>query len=65
MRAALTKLADRMLARVVPRVEAAAGCSYVWETCYCSKGLRYGRKCMYGCPGVPNHCYPCGVVGTC
>ena len=61
----VTKMADRVLARVAPKVEASAGCSYVWYTCYCSGGLRYAKKCMFGCSGVPNHCYSCQVVGTC
>lgn len=61
----VTKMADRVLARVAPKVEASAGCSYVWYTCYCSGGLRYAKRCMFGCSGVPNHCYSCQVVGTC
>ncbi len=62
----LGRLADRALRRLVPTTEAEAGCSYVWEMCYCSRGLRYSRKCMYGCSGVPNHCYSCNTVtGTC
>jgi hypothetical protein len=62
----VTRLADRALARVAPKVEASAGCTYTWYLCYCSGGLRYSKKCMYGCSGVPNHCYPCNTVtGTC
>ena len=61
----LGRLADRVLGRIAPRIDASAGCSYDWYTCYCSGGLRYAKKCMYGCSGVPNHCYSCGVVGTC
>ena len=48
-----------------PTTEADAGCTYDWETCYCKGGLRYRRRCMYGCSGVPNHCYSCTVTGTC
>ncbi|MEV4140118.1 hypothetical protein AB0J72_49160 [Dactylosporangium sp. NPDC049742] len=59
------RLADRVLARLAPTAEADAGCTYEWETCYCKGGLRYRRKCMYGCSGVPNHCYSCTVTGTC
>jgi len=62
---AASRLADRLLVRLAPRAEASAGCSYVWYTCFCSGGLRYAKKCMYYCPGVPNHCYSCIVVGTC
>jgi hypothetical protein len=65
MFSAVTRVADRLLAKVAPRVDASAGCSYVWEICYCSGGLRYGRRCMRGCSGVPNHCYPCTVMGGC
>lgn len=62
----LGRLADRALSRLVPTTEAAAGCSYYWSLCYCSKGLRYSKKCMSNCPGVPNHCYSCNTVtGTC
>ena len=62
----LGKLADRMLLRLAPRVDADAACVYEWYGCGCSGGLRYGKKCMYGCSGVPNHCYPCNtVIGTC
>lgn len=61
-----TRLADRVLARVAPRVEAAAGCSYHFERCYCVyRGPLYLKRCMYGCPGVPNHCYPCKAEGNC
>ncbi len=59
------RLADRMLAFVAPKTQASAGCTYEWYTCYCSGGLRYAKQCMYSCPGVPNHCYSCTVVGTC
>lgn len=62
---ALNRLADRVLTRLAPAADAAAGCTYQWEICYCSRGLMYRRKCMYGCSGVPNHCYSCIVSGTC
>ncbi|HXV94740.1 MAG TPA: hypothetical protein VD813_15660 [Pseudonocardia sp.] len=65
MKTLTTRLADRMLARIVPRVEASASCSYYWSTCGCSGGLRRAKRCMSGCPGVPNHCYSCEVVGSC
>ena len=59
----VNRLADRMLARAVP--VAKADCQYhvnVW----CSGGLRYRQTCMYGCPGVPNHCLaPPTVIGAC
>ncbi len=59
-------LADRALSRLVPTTKAEAGCSYYWSLCYCKGGLRYSKKCMSGCSGVPNHCYPCNTVtGTC
>ena len=62
----LGRLADRALSRLVPTVDAAAGCSYEIVACGCSGGLRKGKKCMYGCSGVPNHCYPCNItIGTC
>ncbi len=61
----LNRLADRVLARLVPTAQADAACAYVWESCGCTLGLRYRRKCMNGCPQVPNHCYPCEAWGTC
>jgi hypothetical protein len=61
----LTRVADRLLAKVAPRIEAAAGCSYVWETCGCINHLLKRRRCMRGCPGVPNHCYSCVTTSTC
>ena len=67
MKAMVATLADRALALIVPRAEAEAGCSYVWLSCNggCTGGLRYRKRCMSGCSGVPNHCYPCSVTGTC
>jgi hypothetical protein len=62
----LGRLADRVLNRLVPTTTAAAGCTYQVERCYCSRGLVYGKKCMRGCSGVPNHCYSCTtVMGAC
>jgi hypothetical protein len=64
MVALVNRLADRMLARIAPSRQAEASCAY--ETgCWCSGGLRYCQRCMYGCPGVPNHCYPKYVAGAC
>lgn len=65
MKAMVATLADRALALIVPRAEAEAGCSYVYTSCYCQGGLRYRKRCMSGCSGVPNHCYPCIVTGSC
>ncbi|MBO3748316.1 hypothetical protein J5X84_19760 [Streptosporangiaceae bacterium NEAU-GS5] len=63
---AVSRLADNLLARVAPKAQASAGCTYQWYLCYCSGGLRYSQKCMFGCPQVPNHCYPCDTItGTC
>ena len=63
----MTKVAHAVGALVAPRTDAAAGCSYVWTHCYCSGGVKYGRYCMSGCPGVPNHCQTsyCSAYGTC
>lgn len=61
----VSRLSDRLISYLAPRIDASASCTYVWRTCYCSGGLRYAKECMSGCPGVPNHCYPCQVVGTC
>ncbi|OLT22922.1 hypothetical protein BJF79_46080 [Actinomadura sp. CNU-125] len=62
----LGRLADRMLATVAPKAEAsAANCSYRWYVCYCSRGVIYRKKCMYGCSGVPDHCYSCTASGAC
>jgi hypothetical protein len=58
-------LSDRLLARFAPKIDASAGCAYQWYTCFCSGGLRYAKRCMQGCPGVPNHCSGCQAVGTC
>lgn len=65
MLSSVARLSDRLLARFAPKIDASAGCSYYWSICYCSGGLRYSKRCMSGCPGVPNHCYSCTVVGTC
>jgi hypothetical protein len=59
------RLADRLLNRLVPTTTAEAACTYEWYTCYCSGGLRYRKRCMYGCSQVPDHCYSCTVTGTC
>ena len=62
----VTRMADRVLARIAPRVEANAGCSYQSEYCYCIYHVGYyTRQCMYGCPGVPNHCYGCKKTSSC
>ncbi|GAA1775671.1 hypothetical protein [Luedemannella helvata] len=61
---ALGRLADRVMTRLAPTTEAAAGCSYEWEYCYCKGHVTYRRRCMYGCPGVPNHCYSCSATGS-
>jgi hypothetical protein len=65
VKALANRLADRLAARIVPRLDASAGCSYYYTTCYCVYGDRYAKKCMSGCPGVPNHCYSCTRVGSC
>lgn len=62
---AVGRLADRLLVRFVPQITASAACEYYWSICYCSGGLRYSKRCFGYCPGVPSHCYPCQVVGTC
>jgi hypothetical protein len=62
----IDRLADRAASAVLRSTVAEAGCSYRWYTCYCSGGLRYSKKCMYGCSGVPDHCYSCNTVtGSC
>ena len=61
----INRAAAHLASRVLRKLPAQAGCSYYWSTCYCSGGLRYAKRCMSGCPGVPNHCYSCTVVGTC
>jgi hypothetical protein len=62
---AFGRVADRLLVRLAPRIDASAGCAYFYSFCFCSGGLRYAKKCMYGCIDAPNHCYPCAVVGAC
>lgn len=63
----VTKMADRVLARIAPRVDAAAGCTYEYTYCYCIYRVGYyAKKCMYGCPGVPNHCSGgCVKISSC
>lgn len=61
----INRLADKAASAVLRSNTAQASCSYQWYTCYCSGGLRYRERCMIGCSGVPNHCYPCTVTGTC
>jgi hypothetical protein len=52
----MTRLVDRLLARVAPKATASAGCSNYY---YCSGGKRYLRQCCLneGCTTV--------VVGSC
>ena len=64
MVALVNRLADRMIARLVPSGTAGADCSY-HLSCWCSGGLHWCQKCMYSCPGVPNHCYAKYATGTC
>ncbi|WP_433073436.1 hypothetical protein ACQP1P_25560 [Dactylosporangium sp. CA-052675] len=64
MVALVNRLADRMLARLVPAARAEADCAY-HLSCWCSGGLHWCQKCMNGCPGVPNHCYAKYATGTC
>jgi hypothetical protein len=62
----MTRIADRLLARLAPKVEARAGCTYQWYSCACIYRVgRYQKKCMYGCSGVPDHCYDCVRTGPC
>lgn len=61
----VTGLGDRLLAEIVPRVEAAAGCRYEYVTCWCRSEWMYLKLCMRGCPGVPDHCYPCRAKTGC
>jgi hypothetical protein len=61
----ISELADRLLARVAPKVDASAGCTYQWYTCACVYGTLYAKRCMYGCSGVPNHCYSCVAHRSC
>jgi hypothetical protein len=66
MTATLTRIADRILAAVAPRVEADASCVYRWQSCYCVyRGPYYAKKCMRGCSQVPDHCYPREYRGPC
>jgi hypothetical protein len=60
---AMGRVADRVLGRIAPRIDAAAGCTYEVDVCYCSGHVQYVQKCMWSCPGVPNHCYPCYANG--
>ena len=53
----MTTVADRMLARIAPKAEAAAACSYS-VYCYCSFQVKYYKTC-YQCPGVPYYCTAC------
>ena len=60
MTATIGRLADRMLRTVAPKIDASAACTYQWtQYCYCVYHVSYWKRCMYGCPGVPNHCYGC------
>jgi hypothetical protein len=61
----VNQVADRMLARFVPRVDAAAECVQFWQFCYCSGGLAYRRRC-YDCGSFGVICgLSCQVTGTC
>lgn len=52
----MSRIADRLLARVAPKVSVAAGCSYYT---HCSGGVKYNRVCCLdeGCTEVK--------IGTC
>jgi hypothetical protein len=52
----MTRLVDRLLARVAPKATASAGCSR-YE--YCSRGLRYLRMCCL------NEGCNTSVIGAC
>jgi hypothetical protein len=61
----LNRIADRILAAVLPHQEAAAPCGYYYQLCYCSGGLRYSRQCR-DCTGGGSCCGSCTVItGTC
>lgn len=59
----LSGIADAVLSRLAPQVDAAAACYYK-APCYCSNSYRYEKKC-YSCPGVPYYCEPCYYAGRC
>lgn len=53
------RMADGMLARLLPRTEAAA-CSEYWVTCFCDgEGILWQKKCGGGCNGIPHYCRSC------
>ena len=62
----VNRLADRILNAVLPKKEAAAPCGPTYyQGCYCSGGLRIGRRCRE-CTGAGGGCGACDtVIGSC
>jgi hypothetical protein len=60
----VNRLADRMLARLVPQGEAAA-CGKFWRVCSCTGGKLYQKLCDGGCNGIPVYCSECNWTGYC
>lgn len=61
----VNRIADRIMSAVLPHAKAAAPCGpYVYQTCYCSGGLRYQRRCR-DCTGAGGGCTSCYVAGSC
>jgi hypothetical protein len=58
MKGFVGRLADGMLARLLPRAEAAA-CGGFWSTCGCRSGILWQKWCNGGCNGIPVYCQPC------
>ena len=71
MRTLLGRTTDRVLARFLPRVTAAASCTFShWRLCGCTGGLVYKRRIYLKC-NTTGLCFydPCGSkctpVSTC
>lgn len=62
----VNRVADRLVASLVPRLTASAapGVCNSWSYCYCSYGLAYRKQ--YICLGLNNgYMTPCQPAGAC
>lgn len=72
MTRALNRIADSLLAQLVPNLKTEAStCVYgqtIWRTCYCERGMRIGQPCYYVQVGSDLRCacFACqAVIGAC
>lgn len=65
----MARLADRLIAEIVPHVDASAACPSVLRFCYCKVGvwntLDLYMKEYIRCPGYPDILIRCSYWGRC